>query len=339
MADTMRQISKQRFQCGQFFGRAGVLLLRALLPLALATQATQETSAQDKKIVIGYVERDLNNLPPLVAEAKGYFRDAGFSTQVVQVRTAVSTAALLSGALDYHTSFASTIQRAMQGVPLRGLLTMVERPNFYLVSRPEIRTVADLRGKAIGVGSVGSINAIITQQVLAHFGVPIDTVTIMAAGDFQTRMAALKSGTIQAAMAVPPAPVQVKAWGFNVLAFTGDYVDLPLAGLSTTVNKLKMARSEVVAVIIPILRALQVMKSNRAEAVTFIQKFLRMEKPLAEAAYDLSVKSYSATGSVSAKGIQNIMDMAPPGTNRQVQVADVADFGPLKEAQAALGIR
>jgi hypothetical protein len=80
------------------------------------------------------------------------------------------------------------------------------------------------------------------------------------------------------------------------------------------------------------------MKSNRSETVLHIQKFLKLEKKLAEAAYDLSVKAYSATGSVSTKGIQNIMDMAP-GTNRPVSLTDVVDFGPLKEAQAALGIR
>ncbi len=94
-----------------------------------------------------------------------------------------------------------------------------------------------------------------------------------------------------------------------------------------------------VAVITPILRALQLMKSNRSETVLHIQKFLKLEKKLAEAAYDLSVKAYSATGSVSAKGIQNIMDMAPAVTNRPVSLTDVIDFGPLKEAQAALGIR
>src|SRR5438093_12773326 len=150
------------------------VLVALILSLGQSVVGSMEARGQEKRIIFCYVERDLNNLPPLVAEAKGYFREAGFATQIVQVRTAVSTAAILSGAIDYHTSFASTIQRA----PLRGLLTMVERPNFYLVSRPEIRTVADLRGKIIGVGSLGSINSIIAHQVLAHHGIPADAVTI-----------------------------------------------------------------------------------------------------------------------------------------------------------------
>jgi ABC-type nitrate/sulfonate/bicarbonate transport system substrate-binding protein len=54
-----------------------VALVLLLVPWVVGSIAV---CAQEKKIVIGYVERDLNNLPPLVAEAKGYFRDAGFAT-------------------------------------------------------------------------------------------------------------------------------------------------------------------------------------------------------------------------------------------------------------------
>jgi len=291
-------------------------------------------------VVIGYVSRDLNNFPPLLAEAKGFFREAGIVLQLVQVRSTVGTAALLSGSIDYHTAFSSTIQRAMQGVPLKGLLTMVDKPNFYLVSRPEIRTVADLRGKIIGVGSLGTINYVVTQKVLAHFGVGPEDATLMGVGDFPFRMAALKSGAIQATMAAPPAPIQAKEWGFNILAFAGDFVDLPLAGLSTTSSKIKTARSEVVSVITAILRGLQFIKTNRSETILLMQKLLKMEKTMAEAAYDLSIKSYSADGTASVKGIQNVIDMTPtPGASRPATPAQVVDFGPLREAQAVLGVR
>ena len=77
------------------------LLVALILSLGQLVVGSMEACAQEKKIIIGYVERDLNNLPPLVAEAKGYFREAGLTTQIVQVRTAVSTAAILSGAIDY----------------------------------------------------------------------------------------------------------------------------------------------------------------------------------------------------------------------------------------------
>jgi ABC-type nitrate/sulfonate/bicarbonate transport system substrate-binding protein len=162
----------------------------------------------------------------------------------------------------------------------------------------------------------------------------------MAVGDTPLRMAALKSGTVQATMAAPPAPTQAKAWGFNVLAYAGDYMDLPLAGLATTTGRIKDSRAEVVSVVAAIVRGLVFMKDHRAETIALIQKLLKMEKSVAEATYDLSIQSFSSDGSVSAKGIQNIIQMSSAQVGgRQVVPSDVVDFGPLREAQAALGIR
>ena len=82
------------------------------------------------------------------------------------------------------------------------------------------------------------------------------------------------------------------------------------------------------------------MKNHRAETVALIQKLLKMEKTVAEATYDLSIQSFSSDGSVSVKGIQNIIEMSSAQAGgRSVAASDVVDFGPLREAQTAAGIR
>ncbi len=321
--------------------RGACLLLATIAsPVLPGIEGTSPAAAQEKKVVIGYVARDFNNFPPLLAEAKGYFREAGIAPQLVQVRSTVALPGILGGSIDYTTAFGTSIGRAIQGAPLRGVLAMVAKPSFYLVARPEIRAVADLKGKIVAVGSLGTVNHLVTQRVLANFGVAPEEVTIMAMGDTPLRMAALKSGTVQATMAAPPAPTQARAWGFNVLAYAGDYMDLPLAGLATTTGRIKDSRGEVVSVVTAIVRGLVFMKNHRAETVALIQKLLKMEKAVAEATYDLSIQSFSSDGSVSVKGIQNIIEMSSAQAGgRQVALSDVVDFGPLREAQAALGIR
>jgi ABC-type nitrate/sulfonate/bicarbonate transport system substrate-binding protein len=117
-------------------------------------------------------------------------------------------------------------------------------------------------------------------------------------------------------------------------------MDLPLAGLATTTARIKDSRGEVVSVVTAIVRGLVFMKNQRAETIALIQKLLKMEKGVAEATYDLSIQSFSSDGSVSVKGIQNIIDMSSAQAGgRQVAPSDVIDFGPLREAQAALGMR
>jgi NitT/TauT family transport system substrate-binding protein len=318
------------------FYRIRFTLLLALVSLV----APSHIFAAEKRVVIGYVARDLNNFPVLLAQDKGLFRDAGITAELVQVRSTVALPGILGGAIDYTTAFGTSIGRAMQGAPLRGLLAMVVKPSFYLVARPEIRAVTDLKGKIIAVGSLGTVNHLVTQKVLANFGIGPEDATIMAIGDTPVRMAAVKSGAVQATMAAPPAPIQAKEWGFNVLAYAGDYVDLPLAGLATTTSKIKDSRSEVVSVAKAILRSLVFMRASRAETIALIQKLLKMEKTVAEATYDLSLPSFSTDGSASNKGIQSIIEMSSnQAAGRQATPADVVDFGPLRDAQAALGIR
>ena len=92
----------------------------------------------------------------------------------------------------------------------------------------------ELRGKTIGLGSIGGITVAITRRMLAHHGLGPNDFTIVFTGDLPVRMAAVRSGSIHATLAGPPAPAQAKDMGLNVLASAADTVDFPLAGLSTS---------------------------------------------------------------------------------------------------------
>jgi hypothetical protein len=65
-----------------------------------------------------------------------------------------------------------------------------------------------------------------------------------------------------------------------------------------------------------------------------------MERSLAEAGYDQTLKAYSKDGTASNAGIESVLEVArQQGARQQVKVADVVDFGPVREAQAALKVR
>jgi ABC-type nitrate/sulfonate/bicarbonate transport system substrate-binding protein len=299
------------------------------------------TSAQDKKLIIGYTARDLNNFPLFAAQAKGFFKEAGKDVEIVQMRSNIGLAGVLGGSVDYYTSFSSAVTlAAQQGSPIVGIFSMIARPSLFMISRPEIRSMAELKGKIIGLGSVGGITVEITRRMLASYGVAASDFTIVSTGDLPVRMAAVKSGAIHATLAGPPAPSQAKDMGLNVLASAADTVDFPLAGLSTSTAKIKSNRAEVVAVLTAMLRGLQFVHSQRAEAVALIQKIFKMERALAEAGYDQTLKAYSKDGTASSKGIESVLEVArQQGPGKAVTVNDVVDFGPLREAQAALKLR
>ncbi len=317
-------------------GKAQSLLLAALFSL-LPCNAL----AQEKKLIIGYTARDMNNFPLFAAQAKGFFKEAGKEVELVQIRSNVGLSGLLSGSVDYYTSFSSAVTLAAQkGAPLRGIFSMIEKPSLYMITRPEIHNMQDLRGKIVGLGSVGGITVAITRRMLAHYGIAANDFAVVSAGDLPVRMAAVKSGAIHATLAGYPAPVQAKEMGLNVLASAADIVDFPLAGLSTAVTTLKNNRAEVVSVLTAMLRGLLFVRNQRSEAIALAQKIFKMDRGLAEDGYDQTLKAYSKDGTASAKGIESVLEYArQQGAPRTVTVADVVDFGPLREAQAALKLR
>jgi NitT/TauT family transport system substrate-binding protein len=297
--------------------------------------------AQEKKVIIGYTARDLNNFPLFVAHAQGFFKEAGKDVEVVQIRSNIGLSGLLGGSVDYYTSFSSAVTlAAQQGSPVVGIFSMIARPSLFMISRADIRSMAELKGKIIGLGSIGGITVEITRRMLANNGVGTNDFTIVSSGDLPVRMAAVKSGAIHATLAGPPAPSQAKELGLNVLASAADSVDFPLAGLSASVAKIKSNRAEVVAVLTAMLRGLLFVHNQRSDAIALIQKIFKMERALAEAGYDQTLKAYSKDGTASSKGIESVLEFARQQAGaKAVTVNDVVDFGPLRDAQAALKLR
>jgi NitT/TauT family transport system substrate-binding protein len=316
-------------------------LVRALAIGLILLSATASLDAQDKKLVIGYTARDLNNFPLFAAHARGYFKDAGKDVELVQIRSNIGLSGLLGGSVDYYTSFSSAVTlAAQQGSPIVGIFSMIERPSLYMVTRPDIRSMSELKGKTIGLGSVGGITVTITRRMLATYGINANDFTIVSSGDLPVRLAAVKSGAIHATLAGPPAPVQAKELGLNVLASAADTVDFPLAGLSTAVVKIRSNRAEVVAVLTAMLRGLLFVRSQRSEAIGLIQKVFRMERELAEAGYDQTLPAYSKDGTASVRGIESVLEVARQGgAAKSVGVNDVVDFAPLRDAQVAVKLR
>jgi len=325
----------------KFLGKLRLPIVGTLLLGLLLTFGANSAPAQDKKLIIGYTARDLNNFPLFAAQARGFFKDAGIEVDLVQIRSNIGLAGVLGGSVDYYTSFSSAVTlAAQQGSPIVGIFSMIARPSLYMITRPEIRSMPELKGKIIGLGSIGGITVTITRRMLANHGIAANEFTVVSSGDLPVRLAAVKSGAIHATLAGPPAPVQAKELGLNVLESAADTVDFPLAGLSTSRAKIRNHRAEVVAVLTAMLRGLLFVRSQRSEAIGLIQKLFKMDRELAEAGYDQTLPAYSKDGTASARGIESVLEVARQnGGSKAVGVTDVVDFTPLREAQSALKAR
>ncbi len=91
-----------------------------------------------------------------VARDRGYYRQEGFDVQLVVMPSAIGMQALLGGNVKFSTAGGAGLLPILRGAPVRFMFTTFSRPMFWLYARPDVRSVETLKGKKVGVSSLGS---------------------------------------------------------------------------------------------------------------------------------------------------------------------------------------
>src|SRR5205085_4452985 len=123
-------------------------------------------------------------LPLQVAIRQGFFREEGLDpVEVAGVGGDLEPAALQAGEVDYAGAGGTIGRAAVQGLPLKLILFLYERPTWSLVARPELTAPAQLRGKTLGVTRVGTSDDVAARLAAAHLGLNADTdLTLVSVG-------------------------------------------------------------------------------------------------------------------------------------------------------------
>jgi ABC-type nitrate/sulfonate/bicarbonate transport system substrate-binding protein len=102
---------------------------------------------------------------------------------------------------------------------------------MFLLLRPEIKQLSDLRNKRVGVSGIGGASDIAVRAMLGTASINPREVTIIAIGPTESRLLALKTGAIYATPLIPPQSLRAEALGFKNLGFMGDLVPNAFGGL------------------------------------------------------------------------------------------------------------
>jgi len=301
-----------------------------LLPAALHAQKNEARSVR-----VGLAGRNFSFLPFFAAERQKFFDQEGLSVEMIYMRSPVAIPALAAGEIQYTTHFASVVRSAMKGFPVRVVLSTCDRQLFSLVAHGSIKKVADLKGKAIAVSNPLGAHAYVTTQVLKSFGLdPAKDTKYVYLGEESAWVAALESGLVAAAFIQPPTSIVMKKKGYNILAGAADYVELPVTGLSTSVERMQKHPDEVRAVLRAVYRGLRFIKTNRAGAIQLVVRFLRVSEDVATETYDTTARYLSDNGVSSDAAIQAAIETIGDMKDNK-DASTVADFGLLKEVLAA----
>jgi len=214
--------------------------------------------------------------PMFIAIDKGYFAEEGLEIEIVKAGGGVSTPALISGDIQYSTSAASTLSAMLTGAPLKIVYTNADRTSYELWSAtPDVRTLADLVGKPIGVNSRGDANEVATRLALQQHGVDPDSVSYVAVGIGAQRLGALQAGSVAAvALSVSDvALLQEGGWsGGQRLVDIKNEVRMSWMGAATTERELRENRERVKRLLRATAKGREYFKAYRDEAIAIAMK-------------------------------------------------------------------
>jgi NitT/TauT family transport system substrate-binding protein len=201
------------------------LVAAALLYGMIASPLADAKAQALKKISDGQVSRTAPNWPGFIAAEKGFYRREGVELETVYVGNVANTVQqLVAGSFDVASSTFDTAIRAIanggNAVMIGGAVTKYP---YSIMTAPNVTTAADMKGKRVILPFPKDLLTIVWNRWLTEKGMRPEDVEQVYAGATPNRLAALSSGSVQAALLTQPFDFRAEAQGFRKLLDIGAF--------------------------------------------------------------------------------------------------------------------
>ena len=309
-------------------GRYRLLPARSLAGLLMVVVFTQSAHAQGQKIRIAYSSRSNTVTPLYVAAERGFFRGEGLEVELIQVSPRLGAMAVMNGDVAFTTSFTSTFRAILQGVPLKLVMVALKKGIYYLVTRPEIKNLQELKGKKLGIATIRGTDSIVADELLRSKGLNPAMLQQIVIGDTRLRAQALMTGVVQVVSLSPPHDLLLKNMGYNVLAGPPE-VGLPASGLFTSNRLLQENPQAVNRTLRAVLKANRFIAEHRQETIAVMLKWLPQTQEVASQSYDVELKALTRDGQMTDAELDSLIDRL---AEKKRPLGEVRDFNPIRNA-------
>jgi ABC-type nitrate/sulfonate/bicarbonate transport system substrate-binding protein len=288
------QLSRRRFAlatlgAGAVFARPAIL--RAAEPL-----------------VIGYVPANAIHWVASVVMEKGFLKEEGFEPQASIFQSAPQAIQqLIAGA--YHIASAQPepmVAAVERGAAIGAFSAPANTPDWTLNAQRDIKSLADLKGKTIGVSALNSSEVWLTNELMARAGLKKGDWNYITSGTSPLKVTALERGAIAAAILFQPTSELALRQGFPPIAKYSGLHSYPSilysmsrdwAGRGDAGQRASRAFAKGHAWLWD--------PGNKAEAVAILAKYTKREADICDAVYAqyfVTDKLYSRHGEIDMAG-------------------------------------
>jgi len=296
------------------------------------------------KIVITYPSRSIASVDLYIAQERGFFHQEGLLADVVQVRGNIGVTALLSG--DAHAvNNVGTLIRAIErsDLPAKVITQSLKKNLFWLVTKPEVKSLSDLKGKIFGTTTFGGAQHLAAARLLQKAGInPDKDITVVIGGDVPAQLQSLMSGAIQLAALSPPTVILARD-KFKLKIHGSTLDDLPNLqnGLAFSEKVLREKRELVKRILRARSRAHRYFWENERGTAEVLANYLKVELPIALESYRLARPAFTTNGLATDKEVEDFLrsDAEVLKLKEPVPATKIFDFSLQKEVNQELGIK
>lgn len=314
------------------FTRTGAL--RAGAALVAATALPRAASAQGlKALTVGLTSKTASDWAVYICDKLGLFGKNGLKVDVIVVGSSAGCAQqLTAGSLDIaEVSTTQLIEAVIGGAPIVAVMNRTNNAPYAVVGKKGIASIAALRGKTVITGGPNDVTTVFMNTVLAAAKLKPEDVTYTFAGGTAERFAALMSGTVDAAILLPPFSFRATTAGYPLLDQVQKYYKtFPFDTFSVRSAWGKQNAESVSAYVRSILQAVRWLyePANESQAIQILTEATNTAPDDAQKTYDFfvrQVKFYNPAGVMTTEAITTVLDVLQkanqikpplPATNR-----------------------
>jgi NitT/TauT family transport system substrate-binding protein len=262
-------------------------------PAAPASAPAAQTPTERQALTVAYSALVASQSPSWIAKDAGLFDRYGLDVNLVYISSAQqNVAALLSGETDAAISGGTGIVTpTLNGADIATFAGTKNQLAGRIMARPDIQSVADLKGKRVGVTRLGGNSHYMGMVALQKNGMSPDRdVIFIGAGGTPEIVGALTAGSLDAGVIVTPGDFVAEKRGFKpILDMTPMAIPYP-ATQGTARRTILASKEEAIWRFTQALAdAVQLYKNDRELALRIIAEYTRMDddRESLEAGYEI----------------------------------------------------
>jgi len=300
-----------------------------ILALCLLSIGAIEAQAQDK-IRVGLGSISLQSGLVYIAKDRGLFAKYGLIVESIYIPGgSTNVQVLVSGNLDLsQLSGAPGVAANLEGADIVYFASLLDKLNYQLIARPEIKSTEQLKGKKFAVSRYGSSADFGMRAMLKRVGVdPVKEATILQIGDEPARIAAIKSGNVDGTVVNAPFGIEAERLKLNVIADSVK-MNIPFfnTGLLGSKRYLDRQDARVMNFLRAYLEAIKVMKTERDYAIKALAQFTRVQNLKAvQEGYDYFNNQLPAVPYPSVEAMQAVVAQIAE-TNPKARGVDAKNY-------------